>query len=56
MIDVEVPESQRRRDREAEGLRRAKVDDERELRGLFDGKVTRPGPILSGVNVGDRFG
>ena len=39
------PRQQRRRDREAEGLGGLEVDDQLELRGLFDRKIGRAWPL-----------
>src|ERR1700730_1343829 len=46
------PPQQRRRNRQAERLRGLEVDDEVELRGLLDGKITRFGAFQDLVHVG----
>ena len=42
---------QRRRDRESEGLGRLEVDDQLELRGLFDGQIGGPGAFQDLVHI-----
>ena len=46
------PLQERRRDRQAEGLRGLEVDDQLELRGLFDGQVAGLGALQNLVDVG----
>src|SRR5438093_9444139 len=49
--DLIRPLQQRLRDRQPEGLRCLEVDDQLELRGLFDGQVARLGPLEDFVDV-----
>jgi hypothetical protein len=44
-------EEERRRDREAQGLRSLQVDDKLKCRGLLDGEVSRLGPFEDLVHV-----
>jgi len=45
------PQQQRRRNREAERLRGLEVDDQLELGGLLDGKISRLGALQDPVDV-----
>src|SRR5213593_925117 len=50
--DLIRAQQERRGDREAKGFRGLEVDDQLELRGLIDGKISRFGALQDSIDIG----